>query len=151
MSARIPHNPTLILPAGTKIVLRSAFAPRDAAAAQPAGGVGCIIKSPVDQRHSYRVRFVDGCEARGLGRSAPLSAGRARGENTLLAQMAGHRFEIAPSVEPRSMARTSRTRTEQGTHTSRGREMLVRRSRRAEAGLPSSEDGAGIANEYDRK
>lgn len=63
MSVRIPHNPTMILPAGTRIVLRDSLAPRDAAAAQPAGGVGVIVKSPVDQRHSYRVRFVDGSEA----------------------------------------------------------------------------------------
>ncbi len=63
MAARIPHNPTMILSAGTKIVLRGPLSPRDSAAAQPAGGVGVIIKSPVDQRHSYRVRFPDGSEA----------------------------------------------------------------------------------------
>jgi predicted nucleotidyltransferase len=53
----------MILPVGTKIVLREPLAPRDAAAAQPAGAVGVVIKSPVDQSHSYRVRFVDGSEA----------------------------------------------------------------------------------------
>ncbi len=63
MTARIPHNPMMILSAGTKVVLRGALAPRDSAAAQPAGAVGVIIKSPADQRHSYRVRFVDGSEA----------------------------------------------------------------------------------------
>ncbi|MEW6249876.1 MAG: hypothetical protein AB1716_04460 [Planctomycetota bacterium] len=63
MAARIPYNPLLLLPAGTKVVLRAPLAARDAAAAQPAGAVGVIIKPPADQRHSYRVRFVDGTEA----------------------------------------------------------------------------------------
>jgi len=63
MTARIPHNPMMILSAGTKVVLRGGLAARDSAAAQPAGAVGVIIKSPVDQRHSYRVRFPDGSEA----------------------------------------------------------------------------------------
>ncbi len=68
--------PTMILPAGTKVVMRAALAPRDAAAAQPAGAVGVIVKSPVDATHSYRVRFVDGTEA-------PLR----RGEFALLKEM----------------------------------------------------------------
>ena len=63
MVARIPHNPMMMLPVGTRIVLRGGLAARDSAAGQPAGAVGGIIKSPVDQRHSYRVRFPDGSEA----------------------------------------------------------------------------------------
>lgn len=53
----------MILAPGTQIVLRAALAPRAAAAAQPAGAVGVIIKSPADHEHSYRVRFVDGSVA----------------------------------------------------------------------------------------
>jgi predicted nucleotidyltransferase len=56
-------NPNTILSTGTKVVLRGPLSPRDAAAAQPAGTVGVIVKSPLDQSHSYRVRFVDGSEA----------------------------------------------------------------------------------------
>ena len=63
MSARIPRNPTMILPTGTKIVLREPLAPRDAGGAEPAGAVGVIIKSPVDQRHSYWARSPDESEA----------------------------------------------------------------------------------------
>lgn len=58
VSTRIPHNPLMILSVGTKVVLRAALRPRDSA-----GAVGVIVKSPVDQRHSYRVRFPDGSEA----------------------------------------------------------------------------------------
>ncbi len=61
--SRIPRHPGLLLPAGTRIVLRNALPPRGAAAAQPAGAVGVVVKSPVDQHHAYRVRFVDGTEA----------------------------------------------------------------------------------------
>lgn len=53
----------MILAPGTKIVLRAPLTPRAAAAAQPAGAVGVIVKSPLDQEHAYRVRFVDGSEA----------------------------------------------------------------------------------------
>ncbi|MFH0982275.1 MAG: nucleotidyltransferase domain-containing protein [Planctomycetota bacterium] len=63
MARRIVHNPNMILSAGTKVVLRDPLSPRDAAAVQPAGAVGVIIKSPMDQDHAYRVRFPDGSEA----------------------------------------------------------------------------------------
>jgi uncharacterized protein len=56
-------NPNRIFSPGTKVVLRGPLTPRDAAAAQPAGAVGVIIKSPVDADHAYRVRFPDGGEA----------------------------------------------------------------------------------------
>jgi predicted nucleotidyltransferase len=53
----------MILPVGTKVVVREALSPRGAAAAQPAGAVAVIVKSPLDHNYAYRVRFPDGSEA----------------------------------------------------------------------------------------
>jgi hypothetical protein len=58
MTAPNPHPEKLplppILPAGTRVVVR---------AAESAGVVGEIVRSPVDPEHAYRVRFLDGSEA----------------------------------------------------------------------------------------
>ncbi len=53
----------LILPVGTQVVLAVDVPGSDGARAYAAGSVGMIVKAPVDNEHSYRVRFPDGSEA----------------------------------------------------------------------------------------
>lgn len=55
-------NPNLILPVGTQTVTRSDFTDRDGAVVVPKGSVGIIIAAPLDNFHSYRIRFADGKE-----------------------------------------------------------------------------------------
>lgn len=57
-----PQTP-LILSVGTQVVISTEVAGADGAGVYPAGSVGVIIKAPVDNEHSYRVRFPDGGEA----------------------------------------------------------------------------------------
>src|SRR3982750_1866772 len=52
-----------ILPAGTKVVARSAVTGPHNEPLHPAGSVAVIIASPLDPTHTYRVRFTDGGEA----------------------------------------------------------------------------------------
>lgn len=58
----------LILPVGTRIVSRIARAASAHVPGFDAGAVGEIVESPMDAEHRYRVRFVDGVEARLLRR-----------------------------------------------------------------------------------
>lgn len=58
----------LILPVGTRIVSRIARAASAQVPGFDAGAVGEIVEAPMDAEHRYRVRFVDGVEARLLRR-----------------------------------------------------------------------------------
>lgn len=57
------HNANLILSVGTQVVTRVQVAGPEGDTALPRGAVGVIVKSPVDNSHSYRVRFLNGLEA----------------------------------------------------------------------------------------
>jgi predicted nucleotidyltransferase len=52
-----------IFPVGTQVVTRKDVQGANGRTAHPAGAVGIVTKSFNDQRHSYRVRFLDGFEA----------------------------------------------------------------------------------------
>jgi len=52
-------NPTRILSAGTKIVTLVATRAADGTPSRSRGAVGVIIQSPIDNWHSYRIRFPD--------------------------------------------------------------------------------------------
>jgi len=52
-----------IFPAGTQVVTRKDVQGSNGRMIHPAGAVGVVMKAPDDQRHSYRVRFLDGFEA----------------------------------------------------------------------------------------
>jgi hypothetical protein len=52
----------LIVPEGTKVVLRSLQKPTSQAPGRAMGEVAEIVSSPDDARHAYRVRFADGLE-----------------------------------------------------------------------------------------
>lgn len=52
-----------ILPIGTQVVIQKEVYHTNNQIAHPAGAVGVIVRSPLDQSHSYRVRFSDGFEA----------------------------------------------------------------------------------------
>src|SRR6185503_14539697 len=56
-------NPNLIIPIGTQVVSRVEIKGPAGEPACPPGAVGEIIEAPVDNFHSYRVRFVNGVEA----------------------------------------------------------------------------------------
>ena len=58
----------LILPIGTRVVSRVARSASSALPAIEAGAVGEVVEAPADTEHRYRVRFVDGVEARLLRR-----------------------------------------------------------------------------------
>ncbi len=57
------NNPNLILPAGTRVVARVPVAGTGGKVVHPKGAVGVIIKSPIDNAHKYRIRFLDDFEA----------------------------------------------------------------------------------------
>ncbi len=57
------HNPNLIVPVGTQIVIRDEVVPSGGGVPLPPGSVGELVKTPVDATHAYRVRFADGSEA----------------------------------------------------------------------------------------
>ncbi len=52
-----------VYPVGTQVVTRKDVQGSNGRTAHPAGAVGVVTKAPNDQRHSYRVRFLDGFEA----------------------------------------------------------------------------------------
>ncbi len=56
-------NAHFILPVGTQVVTAAEVFGADGEIAYPAGSVGEVVKAPVDNEHSYRVRFLDGNEA----------------------------------------------------------------------------------------
>ena len=56
-------NPNLILPEGTQVVARVEVKGREGEPPRPKGAVGVVVKAPVDNSHSYLVRFPDGGEA----------------------------------------------------------------------------------------
>lgn len=63
MRERVHKGPNLIYSAGTQIVATKPVQGSNGRIAHPAGAVGVIVKSPLDRRHAYRVRFTDGFEA----------------------------------------------------------------------------------------
>ncbi len=62
MKSHAPNSPNLIYSAGTQVVSLKAVQGSDGQVAHPAGAVGVVVRAPRDQRHSYRVRFLDGFE-----------------------------------------------------------------------------------------
>lgn len=63
MKNRVHTSDSLIYSAGSQVVSRKPVQNSNGRVAHPSGAVGVIVKSPMDQQHSYRVRFVDGSEA----------------------------------------------------------------------------------------
>jgi predicted nucleotidyltransferase len=55
-------NPHLVLSVGTQVVSLKEVRGADGAILHPKGAVGVIVKAPVDNRHAYMVRFLDGFE-----------------------------------------------------------------------------------------
>lgn len=55
-------NPNLILSVGTQVVAHIDIKNNNGDVLFVRGVVGVITKSPVDQNHAYRVRFMDGTE-----------------------------------------------------------------------------------------
>ncbi len=62
MSDAPSPNPNLIVPAGTQVVTRVELRGRRGVADRPRGALGEVVQAPLDNFHSYRVRFVDGEE-----------------------------------------------------------------------------------------
>lgn len=58
MTEKPPSN--LILPVGTHVVTRVEIKGAPGALVRPRGAVGTIVEAPIDNTHSYRVRFPDG-------------------------------------------------------------------------------------------
>lgn len=77
-------GPNVIIPIGTKIVTRCAVRCDQERFVQPAGTVGVVVKAPLDHRHGYRVRLVNGVEA-GLRRNEFVLLGEAQDEGIGLA------------------------------------------------------------------
>ena len=63
LTHRVHSSERLIYSAGSQVVIRKPVQGSNERIAQPAGAVGVIVKSPLDQQHAYRVRFTDGSEA----------------------------------------------------------------------------------------
>lgn len=63
MARRVATCDRLIYSVGSQIVIRKSVQSSNGRIAHPAGAVGVIVKSPMDQQHAYRVRFPDGDEA----------------------------------------------------------------------------------------
>ncbi len=63
MTRRVHTSDRLIYSAGSQVVLRKTVPGSNHRVAQPAGSVGVVVKSPLDQQHAYRVRFTDGSES----------------------------------------------------------------------------------------
>jgi uncharacterized protein len=63
MTQRVHVNPELIFSVGTQVVSLVEVRAVGDKVIHPRGAVGVITQSPSDNRHSYRVRFVDGFEA----------------------------------------------------------------------------------------
>jgi hypothetical protein len=72
---RVHSHPNLIFSVGTQVVTLVDIPGAAGLVRHPRGAVGVVVKSPADNEHSYRVRFLDGVEV-------PLK----RGELTILAQ-----------------------------------------------------------------
>ncbi|MFK7736761.1 MAG: nucleotidyltransferase domain-containing protein [Pirellulaceae bacterium] len=53
----------LIYSVGTQVVTHKDVMSKGDRIAHPAGAVGVIVRSPLDQQHAYRVKFLDGFEA----------------------------------------------------------------------------------------
>lgn len=53
----------LIYSVGTQVVTRKDVMSKEDRIAHPAGAVGVVVRSPLDQQHAYRVKFLDGFEA----------------------------------------------------------------------------------------
>ncbi len=63
MNNRVHNSPNLIFSVGTQVVALKVVQGAHGKAVHPAGAVGVVVRSPVDRKHAYRVRFVDGFEA----------------------------------------------------------------------------------------
>ncbi len=62
MSENRSFDHAVILPTGTQVVVLKEVRGTNGAVIHPKGAVGVIVKSPVDNRHAYIVRFLDGFE-----------------------------------------------------------------------------------------
>lgn len=62
MTDRVHQNPNLIYSEGTQVVALRDVVGLAGRILHPAGSVGCVVRSPSDLNHSYRVRFLDGVE-----------------------------------------------------------------------------------------
>src|SRR5262245_34984507 len=62
MPDRVHHHPDLIYSLGTQVVTLIDLHSAGGLVLHPRGTVGVVIKAPVDNDHSYRVRFADGLE-----------------------------------------------------------------------------------------
>jgi uncharacterized protein len=56
------HNPHLVLPVGTQVVMRVALKATNGAP-MPRGAVGVVVAAPAETEDTYAVRFPDGAEA----------------------------------------------------------------------------------------
>ena len=60
MSDRVHYHPDLIFSLGTQVVTLIDIPGAGGLILHPRGTVGVVVKAPVDQEHSCRVRFADG-------------------------------------------------------------------------------------------
>lgn len=63
MTERVHQNPNLIFSVGTQVVALTDVRSEGGRILHPRGAVGIVLKAPMDLRHSYWVRFLDGLEA----------------------------------------------------------------------------------------
>lgn len=63
MPDRVHQNPNLIFSVGTQVVALVDVRSEGGRTLHPRGAVGIVLKAPIDLRHSYWVRFLDGLEA----------------------------------------------------------------------------------------
>lgn len=63
MRDRVHQSPNLIYAAGTQVVTTKPVQGSNDRIAHPSGAVGVVVRSPLDRKHAYRVRFTDGFEA----------------------------------------------------------------------------------------
>ena len=105
MSDQYSLNPHLILPPGTKVVVKVDALGPNGKAIHDAGALAIVVQSPVDHQHAYRVRFHDGFEASfkraelaSLSHWQRESAGGTRGDASAMAEFGLNRFVILRSV-----------------------------------------------------
>ncbi len=63
MAHRVHVHPVLIYPVGAQVVTLADVTGPGRRTLHPRGAVGVILKSPSDNKSTYRVRFTDGVEA----------------------------------------------------------------------------------------
>ncbi|MEK6642634.1 MAG: nucleotidyltransferase domain-containing protein [Planctomycetota bacterium] len=86
-------GPNAIIPVGTKVVTRCAVRSGQDRFIQPVGTVGVVTKAPLDHRHGYRIRLVNGVDV-GLRRNEFVLLGEAQDDVIGLSDASNADFDL---------------------------------------------------------